>query len=154
MNVWTGIAIGAVALAVVGITRLGRAGANLSAEMSGRLHSVDLSKAVIALNVRLKNPTGTALQIQYPYLKLLYSGQLIASSDLKSQIIEIAPFAQTELNDLRIPVSYLKLSGLAANLIKGFKSKTEPITLNIEVMTVIHTGVSKIPFSTTQTITL
>lgn len=154
MTAWTGIFIGAAALAALGISRLARAGANLTTELSARLHSVDLSKAVIAVNVRLKNPTGKGIQIQYPYIKLFYKEQLIASSDLKNQRLNIAPLAQTDLNDLRIPVSYLKLTGLGADLIKLFKTKTEPLTLNVEVMTMIHTGITSVPFSTTQTITL
>lgn len=153
MNVWTGIAIGAVALAIFGLGKLAKTGANLVTEIKGRIHSLDFSQITFAIDALIKNPSQNGLTIQYPFIKILYKGSLIASSQLVNQVIDIAPLSQTTIKSIKIPVSYFNLTGVGAELIQKLQNKKNNMTLQVEISTIVHTGVSKLPFTTTQEIT-
>lgn len=153
MNVWTGIAIGAVALAIFGLGKLAKTGASLVTEIKGRIHSLDFSQITFAIDAVIKNPTQSDLTVQYPFIKILYKEKLIASSILVNKTILINALDQTPPINIRIPVSYFNLTGVGAELIQKLQNRNTKITLQVQISTIIHTGVSKIPFTTTQEIT-
>jgi hypothetical protein len=150
MNVWTGIAVGAIAIAVYGLSKLAKAGDEIVTEVKGRIHSLDFSQITFAIDAIIKNPTSTKVTIQYPFIKIFYKDTLIASSDLINQTVPIAPLSQTFINNIKIPVSYLKLTGLGAELIQKLQNKTTPITLQVTIQTKVLTGVNQIPYKSTQ----
>lgn len=153
MKWWAGIALGAIALTVYGLSKLARAGYNLVTEIKGRIHKVDLSGITFSIDAILKNPTQTAINIQYPFIKIFYKDKLIATSDLKNLPVRIAPLSQTMIKDIRIPVSYLKLTGLATEFVRKMQNRKLPVVINVAVQTSINTGVNSIPFSSSETIT-
>jgi hypothetical protein len=153
MNVWTGIAVGAIAIAVYGLSKLAKAGDEIVTEVKGRIHSLDFSQITFAIDAIIKNPTSTKVTIQYPFIKIFYKDTLIASSDLINQTVPIAPLSQTFINNIKIPVSYLKLTGLGAELIQKLQNKTTPITLQVTIQTKVLTGVNQIPYNNKQDIT-
>lgn len=153
MNVWTGIAVGAIAIAVYGLSKLAKAGDEIVTEVKGRIHSLDFSQITFAIDAIIKNPTSTKVTIQYPFIKIFYKDTLIASSDLINQTVPIAPLSQTFINNIKIPVSYLKLTGLGAELIQKLQNKTTPITLQVTIQTKVLTGVNQIPYNSKQDIT-
>ncbi len=153
MNVWTGIAVGAIAIVVFGLSKLAKAGDEIVTEVKGRIHSLDFSQITFAIDATIKNPTSTKVTIQYPFIKIFYKDALIASSDLINQTVPIAPLSQTFINNIKIPVSYLKLTGLGAELIQKLQNKTTPITLQVTIQTKVLTGVNQIPYNNKQDIT-
>jgi hypothetical protein len=128
MNLWTGIAIGAVALTVFGLSKLAKTGNNIVTEIKGRIHSLDFSRITFAIDAIIKNPTPTTVRIQYPFIKIFYKGSLIASSDLVNQVVTIAPLSKTHINGILIPVSYLKLTGVGAELIQKLQKNESCFT--------------------------
>lgn len=154
MNLWTGIAIGAVALTVFGLSKLAKTGNNIVTEIKGRIHSLDFSRITFAIDAIIKNPTPTTVRIQYPFIKIFYKDSLIASSDLVNQVVTIAPLSQTHINGILIPVSYLKLTGVGAELIQKLQNKKTKVVLQVTIQTQVHTGISTLPFSFTQDITI
>lgn len=154
MNLWTGIAAGAIVLTVYGLSKLKKTGDDIVTEVKGRIHSLDLAKITFALDAIIKNPSQLGVTIQYPFIKIFYKGSLIASSDLINKTVKIAPLSQTSINSIKIPVSYLKLTGLGADLIKKLQTKKTKLTLQVEVQTQVITGLTKIPYRNTQDITV
>ena len=107
MNLWTGIAVGAIAITVYGLSKLAKTGNDIVTEVKGRIHSLDFSQITFAIDAIIKNPTPTQVTIQYPFIKIFYKDSLIASSDLINKTVQIAPLSQTYINGIKIPVSYL-----------------------------------------------
>lgn len=153
MNLWAGIAVGAIAVAVYGLSKLNRAGNEIVTEVKGRIHNLDFSQITFAIDAIIKNPTSTSVNIEYPFIKIFYKEALIASSDLINQTVQIAPLSQTQINNIKIPVSYLKLIGVGAELIQKFQNKKTPIILQVSVQTHVLTGLNRIPYKSTQDIT-
>lgn len=152
MNVWTGIAIGAIALTVYGLSKLVKAGNEIVTEVKGRIHSLDFSQITFAIDATIKNPTATAVNITYPFIKIFYKETLIASSELINETVRIAPLSQTQINGIKIPVSYLKLMGVGAELITKFQDKKTKVTLQVMVQAQVLTGVSQLPYKSVQDI--
>lgn len=158
MNLWTGIGIGAVALVVYGLSRLNKASEQMVVEVKGRIHSLDLTGITIAIDANIKNPTSTTINIQYPFVKILYKGSVIASSNLVDQTVRIAPLSQTQINNIMLPIRYLSLTGIGLDLIRKLqtqdKDKKANITIQAQVTSNIYTGLATIPYSSTQDITI
>ncbi len=150
MNLWTGIAIGAVALAVIGLSKLAKIGNDLVTEIKGRVHSMDFTQITFAVDAILKNPSPTKVTIQYPFIKIFYKDTLIASSNLINQTVAIAPLSQTNINNIKIPVSYLKLTGVGTELIQKLQNKNTKVTLQVTIQTRVITGINQLPISVTQ----
>jgi Late embryogenesis abundant protein len=153
MNLWTGVAFSAVAIVIYGLSKLAKVGNEMVIELKGRIHSLDFSQITFAIDATIKNPVSTEITIQYPFIKIFYKGSLIASSILINETVLIAPQSQTYINGIKIPVSYLKLRGLGAELIQKLQNKTK-ITLQVEVHTSVLTGFNQIPFTSTEDITI
>lgn len=154
MNIWTGIFLLGAGFAVYGLSKLTQAGQNLVTETKGRIHSLDFEKIVFAVDSILKNPSNTELTIQYPFVKIFYKGDLIASSVLKNRLVSIKPLMQTTIADIRIPVSYLKLTGVGAELLQKIQDKTKRVTFQVEIQTQIHLAGRMVPYSKTEDITI
>ncbi|MBK6834043.1 MAG: hypothetical protein IPG89_07135 [Bacteroidetes bacterium] len=149
---WTGIAVGAIAIVVFGLSKLAKAGDEIVTEVKGRIHSLDFSQITFAIDATIKNPTSTKVTIQYPFIKIFYKDALIASSDLINQTLDCTPVPNV-YKQHKIPVSYLKLTGLGAELIQKLQNKTTPITLQVTIQTKVLTGVNQIPYNNKQDIT-
>jgi len=154
MNLWTGIAVGAIAITVYGLSKLAKTGNDIVTEVKGRIHSLDFSQITFAIDAIIKNPTPTQVTIQYPFIKIFYKDSLIASSDLINKTVPIAPLSQTYINGIKIPVSYLKLTGVGAELIQKIQNKKTKITLQVTVQSRVLTGINQIAFTSTQDVTI
>lgn len=154
MNLWAGIGIGVLALSVWSLAKLGKASGQIVTEVTGRIHSLDFQKIVFAIDATIKNPTQTGITISYPFIKILYKGSVIASSDLVNQKINIQPMSQTAIQGIKIPAMYLSMTDVATELIQKLQTKKGSISLQAEITTTVFTGVSNIPFSSIKDITL
>jgi|ERR1700757_1840027 len=154
MNIWTGIILGAIAAGIYGLSKLSHASGQIVSQVKARVFSIDFSKIVIAIDATIKNPTNTSISIKYPFLKLLYKGGMLASSDLKNETITILPFSQVTITNIQIPLSYLYMAGLAGEVVKKLKDKTYKIDLTVETQTAVLFAGNTIPYSTSQDISI
>ena len=154
MNIWTGIILAAIAAGVYGLSKLSHASGQIVTQVKARVFSIDFTKLVIAIDVIIKNPTNTNITIKYPFLKLLYKGGVLASSDLKNETISIPPFSQTTITNIQIPLSYLYMAGLAGEVVQKIKDKTYKIKLTVVTDTNVLFAGNIIPFSSSQDISI
>jgi len=153
MNIWTGIILGVVALGVYGLSKLSRTSNELITEVKGRIHSLDFQNITFAIDAMIKNPTQTALIIQYPFIKISHKDNLIASSQIVDETIRITPLSQTDIKGIKIPVSYLKLGGISLDLLKKLQNRDAKITMQVTILTSVNIGGADIPYSKTEDIT-
>lgn len=153
MNVWAGIILGAIALSVYGLSKLSHASGQIVTEVKARIFSVDFTSLVVAIDVLIKNPSNTDVTIKYPFVFISYEGNVIASSELKDEDVTIEKFSQKQITNIKIPLNYLYLGGLAKDILKKVKDKTHKITLQVGVTTSVRFGVTVIPYKKIQDVT-
>ncbi len=154
MNIWTGIILAGIAAGVYGLSKLSHASGQIVTSVKARIFSIDFTKLVIAIDVTIKNPTNTSITIKYPFLKLMYKGSAIASSDLKNKTFTITPFSQTTITNIQIPLSYLYIAGLAPDVIEKLKDKTHKIELAVVTQTNVLFAGNIIPYRSSQDISI
>lgn len=152
MNIWTALILVGATLGTFAITKLIHAGENLVTEVKGRIHSIDWQNITFGIDTILKNPSTTQMTIQYPFIKIEYKGKLIASSTMSNQLVTVAQLSQTELKNIKIPVAYLNLGGIAMELLNKIQNKEKKIPLDITIITQVHVTGAKLPYSKTEQI--
>lgn len=152
MNAWPFILLTVVGIGAYGLTRLGAASGKIVVQVAARIFKIDISNLTVAIDATIKNPTGMEINIQYPFIKLLHQGNVLASSELKDEIIKIKPFAQTKISNIKVPISYLYMAGLAPEVLKRVKDKNHKIEIQIGVETRVVFAGRNIPFSSTQNV--
>jgi len=149
---WTAILLVGATLGTFALTRLIHAGENLVTEVKGRVHSIDWQNITFGIDTVLKNPSTAQMTIQYPFIKIEYKGKLIASSTMINEQIRIAQLSQTELKNIKIPVAYLNLGGIALELLKKIQDKEKKIAVDVTVITQVNVAGAKIPYKKTEQI--
>src|SRR5215813_2921585 len=62
------------------------------------IHSLNWDGITIRLNLLLKNPTKGSFSIKFPFIKLIYKGAMIGSSEVVNKDIEIPAFGQAKVD--------------------------------------------------------
>ncbi len=154
MNFLIAPLIAVVGLAIWRLSKVAKVGNNIVTEIKARIFSITISQIIIAIDVKIKNPSNGRASVQYPFIKISYKDKVIASSELVNQTIVIDPLSQTDINNIKIPIQFLSLGSLATEMIKKLSDKKYPITLQVTVQTSAVVLGAKIPYSDTQDITI
>lgn len=154
MNIWTGIVLGVIVAGVYGLSRLSRAAGELESRIKGRVFRIDLNGITVAIDTIIKNPTGTKVNITYPFIKLMHGEKVLAVSDIKDEPISIKPYQHTNINNIYIPISLLNLGSLAPEVLKRIKDKTHKIKMHALISTRVSFAGTNIPYSFKQEITI
>lgn len=150
------VGTGISALVVGGITylrRLNRTANELEVMPQLYLHKITLQGIVIRINVKLKNPTRTQIKMKFPFIKLLYKGTSIGSSQVVNRDIILPQYGEAVIDDIMITIPLLGVFSLANDLLKAFQSG-EPVKLNVRTITTIDLGWKQHPYEDSQEITL
>lgn len=150
MNIWTGIVLGVIGLSVWGLSKLSYAGGEIVTEVKARIFSIDFSKLVLSIDVDLKNPSGTDVTIKYPFIFLSYSGNVIASSEQKDEDVLIPKYGHKTIYNIKIPLNYLYMGGIAKEVLMKLKDKNHKIKVQIGVTTSVRFGMTVIPYKKVQ----
>lgn len=146
MNKWGKIAIGASVLLGGGyLLRMSRTSANLEVEVNSQLLSLKLSGLTVRINAKIKNPTNGRLKIKYPFLKLLFKGATLGSSQAIDKDITIPKFGEANVEGIIINVPLTGIFSIAMELLKALKTN-EGVKVNVKVLTTIYTSFSTLPY--------
>jgi hypothetical protein len=94
------IGAGAVAAIYFGgsyLLKLNRLSNELESDTKVSIHNVSLSGIELAINVKLKNPSGGSIQVKHPFVKMIYADKTIASSQVKDVNLTIPKFSEVNL---------------------------------------------------------
>ncbi|HVI45241.1 MAG TPA: hypothetical protein VM802_10235 [Chitinophaga sp.] len=153
-KILAGTAIGAGV--IVGISyfkNIKRASVQLEVVPKAYLHSLDLSALKIRVDALLKNPTRATFSIKFPYIRIMYQGALVGSSQVINKDIRIPAFGMVVVDGMMVEAPVLNLLSVTTTLAKDLKEK-KPITFDASVITTVNLGWSRIPFETKQQVTL
>jgi hypothetical protein len=158
METWKKITVGTiVGGALIGgtiyIVRLSKMGAELETVPMVKIHKLDLTGLTLRVDVQLKNPTRTAFKIKFPFLKLVYKGTTVGSSQVVDKDISIPAFGEAVINQIMIQVPLLSIFSLSGGLIKAIQNK-EAVKIDVTTLTTIDLGMKKVPYKNIATVTL
>lgn len=154
MNIWTGIVLGVIGLSVWGLSKLSRAAGELETQIKGRIYKINLEGIFIIIDTIIKNPTGTEVNITYPFIKLMHGEKVLAVSNIKDERISIRPYQHTNIDHIFIPISYLNLGSLAPEVLKRIKDQSHKIKMHALISTRVSFAGADIPYSFKQEITI
>jgi hypothetical protein len=127
--------------------------AHLEVIPSASVHAINLNGLTLRLDLELKNPSANSFSIKFPYLKLLFKGALIGTSQVLNKDITIPAYGQTRIEKIFVNVPLAGLFNVASSLIKSIQSK-EAVVINATMITTINTGFVNIPFQEDHELTI
>ena len=128
METWKKIAVGTVVGgALIGgtvyIVRLSKMNAELETVPMVKIHKLDLTGLTLRVDVQLKNPTRTPFKIKFPFIKLVYKGTTVGSSQVIDKDIQIPAFGEAVINQIMIRIPLLSIFSFSGGLIKAIQNK-------------------------------
>ena len=151
METWKKLAIGtgvgSVLLAgTAWLLRLNRTAVNLEVIPNAKVHKIDLSAVTIRVDLQVKNPTRTSLNIKYPFVRLSYQDNSIGSSQAVDQDIVLPANGEAQIENILISIPMLNLLSSAGKVLTALQNK-ETVQLQIDTLTSIDLKIKKVPFS-------
>lgn len=147
------IGAGAVAALYFGgsyLLKLKRLSSELESETKVAIHKVSLSGIDLMIKVRLKNPSGGSLMVKHPFVKMIYGGKTVASSQIKDSNITVEKFSEVSLEPIKITLRFLNLATTVPALVKEYR-ETGKFKLIVHTVTTIN---NSMPYTKTDNITL
>ena len=114
----------------------------------------DFQRIVFPLDVKLKNPTGGALKINWPFIELLHENVSLGSSQSLAKTVRVEPHGETILRDFQIEVPFVNAANLAKPLWDFVRGRRESIPLTVRVSSEADATLTLIPVEFTQTINI
>lgn len=158
METWKKITVGTIIGGgliggTVYLLRLNKMNAELETVPMVKIHKLDFSGLTLRVDVQLKNPTRTPFKIKFPFIKLVYKGTTVGSSQVVDKDIQIPAFGEAIIDKMMIKVPLMNIFSLSGGLIKAIQNK-EPVKLDVKTLTTIDIGWKKVPYTKADTITL
>lgn len=148
MNSLTKILIGTGVVLTGGyLFRMSRTSANLEIEANSEIISLKVSGLKVRINAKIKNPTDGTLKIKYPFLKLIFKGETLGSSQAIDKDITIPKFGEVNIDGIIINIPLTGIFSIAMDLITALKTKQD-VKVSVKVITTIYTTFSTLPYET------
>ena len=149
-----GTMLGAGVIAGVGyVKRLRQAQGDMEIIPTANLYSLNWEGVTIRIDVLLKNPTKGSFSIKFPFIKLIYKGTSIGSSQAVNKDIKITPFSEVKVENIMVRIPVTSVFSVVFALVKSFHNK-EPVKLTIKTTTVVDIGITSIPYQSEQEVTV
>ena len=130
--------------------KLNRLSNELESETKVSIHNVSLIGIELAIHVKLKNPSSGSIKVKHPFVKMIYAGKTIASSQVKDSNFTIEKFSEVKLDPIKITLGFLNLVTTVPTLLKQYR-ETGKLNLIVHTVTTIN---DSLPYTKTDNITL
>lgn len=144
---------GAMAGGIAYVMKLKRTGAELEAIPTAMIHRLGVKGLILRIDVLMKNPTGGTLKIKFPFLKMIYKGSTIGSSQVIDKDITLPAFGEAQISKIMISIPVTNILSVAGALIRALLQK-QRVNVDVKTITTIDLGWKKFPFEKTDTITI
>ncbi|MEP7374717.1 MAG: hypothetical protein ABI675_15080 [Chitinophagaceae bacterium] len=148
------VASGMVAIYLF-VKKLRRMQLSMEAVPTVSIYKADLTGITIKVDVVLKNPTNGSFSIKFPFVKLLYKGATIGSSQVLNKDIVIPEYGEVKIERIMITIALLDTFSVAYSLIKALLNRKkegqnqEPVKVGVTVITTAFAGGMSMPFNET-----
>lgn len=149
---WTGI-VGGTTGGIIYAARLRRTSEELETVNTINIHKLNLKGLIVRVDVQLKNPTRTKFKIKYPFVKLLYKGVTVGTSNVVDKDIPIEKFSEAVAEKIMIGIPVKGVFSVVFGMVKSLLAGEE-IKITSKTITEIDLGWKKIPYQKTEESTL
>lgn len=132
------------------LMKLKRLSSELESVTKVSIHKVSLTGIELNIEVKLKNPSGGSIKVKHPFVKMIYAGKTIASSQVKNSDVTITKFSEVNLEPIRISIGLVSLATTVPELLKEYR-QTGKVKLIVHTTTTIN---DKLPYTKIENITL
>lgn len=132
------------------LIKLNRLSNELETVTKVKIHKVSLTGIDLRIDVTLKNPSGGSINVKHPFVKMIYGGSTIASSQIKDVNIKIEKFTEVGIDPVMISIGFLALATTAPALLKEYRD-TGKLNLMVKTVTTIN---DRLPYTKTDNIIL
>lgn len=148
------ILLGAGALAALFgasyLLKLNRLSNELESVTKVSIHKVGLDGIDLRIDVTLKNPSGGSVTVKHPFVKMIYGGVTVASSQIRDVNITVPKFSEVNLEPVMINIGFMSMATTVPGLLKEYRN-TGKLTITVKTITTIN---DSLPYTKTDTITL
>lgn len=152
IGIVSGIGAGVVGL-ITYVARLNRAQAQLETVATAKIHSLKLDGLTIRVDVELKNPSRSAFNIKFPFVKLIYKDKVIGTSQVIDKNIKIPAYGEANIEAIMIKIPVTSIFSIGAGLIKLLVQK-EAAVISVKTISTIDLGWKKLPYEKSDDMTL
>lgn len=140
------------------VKKLRRLQVNLEVLPTASVYKINLGGLTIKVDVVLKNPTNMSLRIKFPFVKLLYKGTTIGSSQVVDKDVRIPAYGEAKIDRILIHIPLLETFSVAYSLVKTLMKKDKTpgneIKVGVTVITTVFVGSMSMPLNETNEIPL
>jgi hypothetical protein len=119
--------------------------AELEVIPNASVHEINWNGITIRIDLLLKNPTKGSFSIKFPFVKLIYKGTMVGSSEVLDKEIKIPAFGQAKIDKILVQIPIMSIFTVSASILKAIQSG-EQVAITATMMTTIDLGFAKIPF--------
>ena len=125
--------------------KMKRTQAELEVVPNASIHEINWNGINIRIDLLLKNPTKGSFAIKFPFVKLVYKGTTVGSSEVANKDIKIPAFGQAKIDKILVNIPIMSIFTVSASILKAIQSG-EQVTITATLMTTIDLGFVKVPF--------
>ena len=119
--------------------------AGLEVIPNARVHEINWDGITIRIDLLLKNPTKGSFSIKLPFVKLIYKGATVGSSEAIDKDIKIPAFGQAKIEKILVNIPIISIFTVSTSILKAMQSG-EQVMVTAAMMTTIDLGFIKLPF--------
>ncbi|HEY8937483.1 MAG TPA: hypothetical protein VIM65_19795 [Cyclobacteriaceae bacterium] len=132
------------------ILRLNRFSQELETTTKVAIQKISLSGIELRIDVTLKNPSGGSVRIKQPFVKMIYNGGTLASSQISNVNITVPKFSEVKIQPIKINIGFMMMATKFPALLTAYRN-TGQLNLVVKTITTIN---DKLPYIKTENITL
>lgn len=125
--------------------KMKRTQAELEVIPDAKIYAVNWNGITIQIDLLLKNPTKGSFSIKFPFVKLIYKGTTVGSSEAIDKNIKIPAFGQAKIGKILVNIPIMSIFTVSASILKAIQSG-EQISVTTTLITTIDLGFVKAPF--------
>lgn len=132
------------------LLKLNRLSNELESVTKLSIHKVSLDGIDLRIDVALKNPSGGSVRVKHPFVKMIYGGVTVASSQIRDVNITIPKYSEVNLEPVMINIGFMSLATTVPGLFKEYRN-TGKLSITVKTITTIN---DSLPYTKTDSITL
>jgi hypothetical protein len=148
----TGIGGGLVAAGLY-VRSLLKTEGNMETISKVSIHSIDLRGLVIRIDLTLKNPSKTSFKIKFPFMKVVFAGDTIGTSQVVNKDIEIPAFGEVRVEKVLIQIPLMGLLSLGVQLFTPLQSG-QSVKIQLTAITTVSYWWFSFPYEHTEDVLL
>lgn len=125
--------------------KMKRTQAELEVIPDAKIYEVNWDGIAIRIDLLLKNPTKGSFAIKFPFVKLIYKGTTVGSSEAVDKNIEIPAYGQAKIDKILVKIPIMSIFTVSASILKAIQAG-EQISVTATMITTIDLGFVQTPF--------